>query len=320
MSAYTSTIFKSTSLKPILRDKRWVIKITGVILKGIGGFYYVMDENKRINVCKARGRFRKERTTPLPGDRVTFLYETEKTYGFIEEIHDRKNELTRPAVANVTMCVIVLSPKKPMPDFMLVDKLLVQCLNRGIKAVILINKIDIAERKEIDAIRAEYSETFRVLTISAKEKTGMQWLKRLLRGECACFSGQSAVGKSSIINALFPQLRLDTGVLSKKVQRGRHTTRHTELLVMTDIDGTVVDTPGFSVFDALDIPPETLKDYYPEFAPYTGECRFLSCLHDREPGCGVKHAVKTGKVVEGRYRRYLEILQELKEKRAKKYD
>ena len=279
----------------------------------------MLDKHGKIHECRARGRFRKDGITPLPGDRVVFALETEQTIGYIEEILARKTLLVRPAVANVSVCCIVISPKKPAPDLLLLDKLLIQCRVHDIKTAIIINKIDLADEQEIAQIREQYEKGFRMIEVSAKRNEKIDEIKALLKGECTCFAGQSAVGKSSIINALFPAFELKTGAVSEKSQRGRHTTRHAQLLRVDGTADTVVDTPGFSMFEALDIKPGELMYDYPEMQPHIGRCKYASCLHDAEPECSVKQAVEDGQIPKERYRRYLIILQELKEKRANQY-
>lgn len=291
----------------------------GKILKGVGGFYYVLDAEGRIHESKARGRFRKDGITPLPGDNVDFVLE-DGSYGFIEEILPRRNELTRPRVANVDMTAIVVSANKPKIDALLCDKLLVSIKKQGIKPLMLINKCDTADEELIVAIEREYHDACYTLRVSAKTGQGIDVLKQQLAGKCTCFAGQSAAGKSSILNALFSGLNLQTGGLAKKTDRGKHTTRHAELLLLDGFSGTVVDTPGFSFFDNADILPESLCDYYDDMSPYANTCRFTSCLHADEPDCSVKDALGKGKINHNRYERYRIILKELQEKRARQYD
>lgn len=291
----------------------------GTILKGIGGFYYVRDKEGCIHECKARGRFRNDNVTPLPGDRVCFST-NEGAYGFIEEICERRNELSRPRVANIDQVAIVISVYKPKADCLLCDKLIVQSKKAGIIPLLVLNKCDAADDVSINTMRNEYQNVCTCVCVSAATGGGLDDLKKHMKGRSTCFAGQSAVGKSSILNALFPELSLETGGLSKKTDRGRHTTRHAELLVMDDISGMVVDTPGFSFLDSVDLLPEELSAYYDDMTPFLKDCRFTSCVHANEPNCGVKQAVADGFISEGRYQRYLTILKELKEKRLREYD
>jgi len=292
---------------------------SGKILKGIGGFYYVLDEQRHIHECKARGRFRKDGVTPLPGDDVAFVLEGE-SYGFIEEILPRRNELVRPRVANIDMAAIVASADKPLIDYMLVDKLLISIVKAQAEPLLVINKCDTAHDDMIEEIRAQYQDACSTVLVSAATGEGLDTLKERLRGKCTCFAGQSAAGKSSLLNALFDGLSLETGGLAKKTDRGKHTTRHAELLLLSDFSGTVVDTPGFSFFDGADIAPEALYTYYDDIAPYADTCRFTSCVHAGEPGCGVKQAVEKGEINADRYQRYVALLKELQERKARRYD
>jgi len=293
-------------------------RMNGVILKGIGGFYYVLAEGE-VYETRARGRFRKDGITPMPGDLVEITPPTDTIGGYIEEIRERKNSLPRPMVANVGQLVIVCAAKAPAPDLLLVDKLMIYARCCGVPAVLIINKTDqdaaAAERAAEEYRRADAE----VILTSVQEGIGLERVKELLRGETTCFSGQSAVGKSSLLNAICPDLDLKTGGLSRKTARGRHTTRHSELLYIPELDAAVIDTPGFSILEVLDMEPEDLKNYYPEFQGT--ECRFGGrCVHYREPDCGVKQKLAAGEISRGRYERYLTLLQELKERKDNKYD
>lgn len=294
-------------------------RMKGKILKGIGGFYYVLDEEGTIFECKARGRFRKDGVTPLPGDNVEFSIDKDD-YGFIEEILSRVNELKRPRVANVDMAAIVASAGVPNIDAVLCDKLLIYAYKYNIEPLLIINKSDTVSEKKIEQLISEYKDACDIISVSAKTKQGLDELKLKLTNKCTCFAGQSAAGKSSILNALFADLDLKTGGMSKKTDRGRHTTRHAELLLLEGFGGTVVDTPGFSFLETDDILPEELKSYYPDFAEYADSCRFNSCLHENEPSCSIKQAVQDNLINNKRYQRYLKILKELQEKRQRQYD
>lgn len=292
-------------------------KINGIIIKGIGGFYFVKTHDGTIHKCRARGNFRIKDLTPLPGDMVEIIPQTGEELGYVEEILPRKNRLIRPAVANIDCITIFVSASKPKADLLLVDKLLLFAFMNGIKPVICINKCDTGESIPKD-ICSQYEKVCKVICISAKNKEGIENLEAEWMGKCVCLAGQSAVGKTTTINTI-AGLSLETGGLSKKTARGRHTTRHAELLPVEKINATIIDTPGFSLIDTIDIEPEELELYYPDFTAHLGNCRFDSCVHDREPDCAIKQAVKNGKINKIRYDRYLEILKELKEKRANKY-
>ncbi len=278
----------------------------------------MLDDSEHTHECKARGRFRNDGMTPLPGDFVSFSVSAGS--GFIEEILPRKNELKRPRVANVDMIAIVLSAHKPPADKLLCDKLIIYAKMSGIKPLLVINKCDAADNAYVAALREEYNGVCSSVCVSAASGEGLDLLKEELAGRCTCFAGQSATGKSSLLNALFSGLTLETGGLSKKVDRGRHTTRHAELMVLEGFSGTVVDTPGFSFLEANDIQPTELSALYDDIGAYAQQCRFVGCVHDREPQCGVKEAVASGQINESRYQRYLTILKELQDAKEKKYD
>ncbi len=218
----------------------------------------------------------------------------------------RKNQLARPAVANIDSVILVVSADKPDIDFLLCDKLLIQADRLGIHPVLAINKTDL--NKENAYIINEQYSYYDTVYVSALEYHGIEELKDVIRGQCVCLSGQSAVGKSSLVNALNEELQLETGGLSKKTERGKHTTRQAELIYLKDLSAYIVDTPGFSMFDMSDIKKEELGQYYREFTEYAGECRFSSCMHDQEPGCAVKSALQAGEISTERYDRYLKLL------------
>ena len=290
----------------------------GLILKGVGSFYTVLDAKGTEHVCRARGRFRKESMTPVPGDRVSFSH-NEGEDGRILAILPRKNILMRPAVANVDKLMIVMTASTPKPDLLLVDRLLIQCEQAGITPVLVLNKCDEREEALFGAILAQYEKSgYSVYAVSAHNGEGLAALRREIQGNVCCFAGQSAVGKSSLLNALLPELSLAVGELSRKTERGRHTTRHAELWIA--YGGALVDTPGFSLLETEAIEPEVLAALYPEMRPHLAECRFAKCLHASEPGCAIKPLIESGALSEERYARYLLILEELKEKRKHKYD
>lgn len=287
----------------------------GKIIRGVGGFYYISDSEGRIHECRARGIFRKKGITPLIGDNVYF-----SVGGFIEEIGVRKNELKRPRVANIDLAAIVVSAEKPEIDYMLCDKLLIHIKSANIRPLLIINKCDAADTDCIEKISNEYKNACETVRVSASTGMGLKDLSKALSGSCTCMAGQSAAGKSSILNALSPGLKLETGGLSRKTDRGIHTTRTARLLTIEGISGTIVDTPGFSALEALQIPPEQLSAYYDDMLYFSGRCRFSMCVHENEPDCAVKEAVKHNMLSSTRYERYLEILKEIKEMRLTRYD
>ncbi len=288
----------------------------GRIIKGIGGFYNVLLEGGTIVTCKARGRFRNEGVTPMVGDQVEVSFH-ETGFAAMDDILPRKNALLRPPVANIDLLVIVLSASIPKPDFLLADKLLIQAKTLQIEPLLVLNKMDSAKPEITDEFLRDYA-AFHTLLASSATGEGIDALKQALTNRVSCFAGQSAVGKSSLLNALFPELALETGGLAKKTDRGKHTTRQAELWPY--LGGAVLDTPGFSLFEMSELEQSALDASYPEFAGVTSECRFAGCRHVAEPDCAVKALLQTGKLSQGRYARYIEIQAEIEDKRKHRYD
>ncbi len=284
------------------------MKQQGVIIRAVSGFYYVRCGDRTV-CCRARGRFRSEGVTPLVGDRVTVETDGGES-GSVEEILPRRNAFGRPAVANVDLLVMLVSEAVPVTDPYLADRVTVRCEKNGVGVMLVINKCDLASG---DGLAAIYAGTgYPVLRVSAVTGEGIEELRRALAGKICCFTGNSGVGKSSVLNALAPGLSLATGEISKKLGRGKHTTRHVEFF---DIGGgaLVADTPGFASFqDETEEPifPEELDGLFPEFSPYRGACRFDDCTHRREPGCAVRAAAETGAVHRSRYASYLRLYDE----------
>lgn len=288
----------------------------GKIIKGIAGFYYVHDGRSKIYECKAKGVFRNRNIKPLVGDDVEFMVLDEKEgTGNIDAILPRKNKLIRPAVSNVDQAVVVFAVTEPLPNLNLLDRFLVMMERQEIPVIICFNKIDLSGGKEIEELRAIYGPAgYTLHFISTYEAAGLEKLHELIAGKTTVLAGPSGVGKSSITNFLQPEARMETGVVSEKIKRGKHTTRHSELFFVEN--GTyMMDTPGFSSMYIEDLEPNELKDYFPEFSEYEEECRFLGCIHVGEKVCGVKTAVADGKISMSRYDNYLLLYQELKDKR-----
>lgn len=288
----------------------------GKIIKGIAGFYYVHDGRSKIYECKAKGVFRNRNIKPLVGDDVEFMVLDEKEgTGNIDAILPRKNKLIRPAVSNVDQAVVVFAVTEPLPNLNLLDRFLVMMERQEIPVIICFNKIDLSGGKEIEELRAIYGPAgYTLHFISTYEAAGLEKLHELIAGKTTVLAGPSGVGKSSITNFLQPEARMETGVVSEKIKRGKHTTRHSELFFVEN--GTyMMDTPGFSSMYIEDLEPNELKDYFPEFSEYEEECRFLGCIHVGEKVCGVKTAVAYGKISRSRYDNYLLLYQELKDKR-----
>ena len=288
----------------------------GKIIKGIAGFYYVHVVEFGVYECKAKGIFRKDKKKPLVGDDVEIevLSEVEKT-GSIINIFERKNELIRPAVANIDQALVVFAAAKPSPHFNLLDRFLVMMQTKEIPVILCFNKEDIASEEKLSELADIYEKCgCQLIFVSAKEEKNMETLRRMLEGKTTAIAGPSGVGKSSIINLLNPKANMETGSISRKIERGKHTTRHSELFMIGE-DSYIMDTPGFSSLYVNDFEKEELKYYFPEFELYEGQCRFNGCDHIHEPGCAVKEAVEKGKIHAVRYEDYKELYEELKNKR-----
>ena len=287
--------------------------IEGIIIKGVGGNYYV-DIGNKIVECRARGLFRIKNVKPLVGDKVLIrLTEEDEDAGYIEDILDRKSEIKRPAVANAQQLVIIFSVINPEPSFLLLDKLLIAARSNNLDPVICINKLDLAEEGQKEYILGIFKNTgYKIIFTSKYDESSLQGLKNILKDKLNVFSGPSGVGKSSLMNAIEPDFYLETGELSEKLKRGRHTTRHAEIFKLS-FGGYAVDTPGFSSFELEGINMYSLKNYYPEIVRYEEGCKFLDCLHYKEPDCGVKEALKDDLISEVRYNNYIKLLEQIKE-------
>ena len=294
--------------------------MTGKIIKGIGGFYYVVCENGITYECKAKGVFRNRKIKPLVGDNVEIeILDEEKNLGNIEDILPRFNWLNRPAVANVDQTVIIFAVSAPAPNFNLLDRFLINMEQHEVSTVICFNKVDLEGFRQSEDICRSYTKSgYEVLFISAESGYGIDVLEAVIKGKTTVFAGPSGVGKSSTLNSLFPDANVQTGGLSEKIQRGKHTTRHSELMFVDD-DTYIMDTPGFSSLYTEGIEAEDLKLYFPEIAAYTGTCKFNMCNHISEPGCLVKEALEEGKVHPVRYEDYCEMYRELEEKEKRRY-
>lgn len=279
--------------------------LEGIIVKGIGGFYYVKTAEGMYE-CKARGVFRKKRIIPTVGDRVKIALQGGK--GSIEEISNRKNLLIRPPVANIDMLLIVVAATNPEPSLFLIDKMLITAEKNNIEPVICINKTDLAKRDDIESIYKNAG--YRVLSVSAKKEENLTELGDLLIDKVTAFAGLSGVGKSTLLGNI-TQFNPETGVLSEKINRGKHTTRHVELMEL-DSGGFVFDTPGFSSMEINDIKAGELQLYFPEIEPVARYCRFKGCSHVKEQDCAVKGKVKAGEISTERYESYCTLYEELK--------
>lgn len=282
----------------------------GRIEKALSGFYYVNTGAETLQ-CRARGKFRREGVSPLVGDRVE-VRELGGGEGFVEAIEERRNVFSRPAAANIDQLVILASAAIPVTEPYLIDRIASIAALKGCDVLLCLNKYDLDPAEELYGI---YSRSaIPVLRISAETGEGLDALRQAMAGKLNAFTGNSGVGKSSVLNALLPELRLPVGEVSKALGRGRHTTRHVELFPLGG--GTyVIDTPGFSSFDTEEMDlelKEHLPETFPEFAPYVNDCRFTGCTHTKEKGCRVLQAVKDGDIPASRHRSYLRLFQELK--------
>ena len=288
----------------------------GKIVKGIAGFYYVHVVESGLYECKAKGVFRKEKIKPLVGDMVEIdILDDHEKKGNITDILERKNELIRPAVANIDQALVVFAVTKPKPHFNLLDRFLIMMESKDIPVILCFNKKDLAKEPEIRSLKDIYEKCgYQIIFTSALEQENVEELKDLLSGKTTAIAGPSGVGKSSLINIFQPEAKMETGSISEKIERGKHTTRHSELIWIAD-DTYIMDTPGFSSLYTNEFEKEELKYYFTEFAPFEGKCRFLGCDHVHEPGCAVKEALEKGEIHPVRYENYLEMYKELKEKR-----
>ena len=286
--------------------------LQGIILRSIGGFYYV-EAADAVYTCRARGVFRRQGVTPVAGDRVSITVQEDGS-GVLEEVLERKNVLVRPPVANLDVLVLVASVRHPRTNTLVLDKMIAVAEKKGICPIIVINKSDLGDPTELETIyRSTGLECF---TVTATDPSCLEPLRRRLAGQICVFAGNSGVGKSSILNGIDPTLELSTGEISEKLGRGRHTTRTATLYRLAD--GYLVDTPGFSSLDmeqVESIDKDELADCFREFAPYEGKCRFIGCAHYREPNCAVRQAVEAGEISTSRYDSYVTMYEAVKDKK-----
>lgn len=289
----------------------------GLIVKGVGGLYYAKGEDDAVHVLRAKGKFRRQHITPMVGDRIRYSPGHGEEHGWVEEILPRESMLVRPAVANVRSLMLVIAPE-PAPDFLLIDTLLVMANEQGIAPVLVVNKCDLSQAlgEEVRQVYAKLCAP--VLEVSAKDGRGMEELRGVMRQGICCFAGQSGVGKSTLLSAA-TGLTLETGEISRKIARGKHTTRHAQLLTRDEY--CVLDTPGFSLLELWDrLEPIGLKHFYPEFEPYEGKCRFAPCYHASEPGCAVLSAVQSGELSAERVQRYHVLLKKVQKAWRERYE
>lgn len=284
--------------------------MNGTIIKGIGGFYYVKTENEVIE-CKARGKFRFNELTPMVGDKVEIDVVNNK--GSIEKIFDRTTELVRPAVANVTQAFIIFAMKDPEINEDLLNKFLISCEYNKLKVVVCFNKKDLAQEEQNEVIQNLKKIHYDIITLQAKGEDDFSELKLKLKDNITVFCGPSGVGKSTILNKIVGREVMQTGEISERLQRGKHTTRHSELVEIQG--GFVVDTPGFSILDIDFIPKDQLQFCFPEFDEYRDDCKYRGCMHYKEPKCAVKQATVKGDINIKRFEFYTKLLDEYKDRR-----
>lgn len=287
----------------------------GKIIKGIGGFYYVKTSEGLIE-CKARGKFRHKDMKPMVGDNVDIKVDGGK--GVIEDILERASELIRPTVANVTQAFVVFAIKNPDINFDLLNRFLILCEHNNIEAIVCLNKVDLVTDEEREEVKKKINDIgYDVLYINAKKGLGIELLKERLKDNETVLCGPSGAGKSTLINTLIERAHMETGVVSEKIGRGKHTTRHSELIDIAN--GYLVDTPGFSTLEVNFMDKEELRYCFPEFEEYNHKCKYRGCVHNKEPQCAVKQAVEEGKINEYRYKFYIRTLEEIMDGRNNKW-
>lgn len=284
----------------------------GKIIRGIAGFYYVHVPKIGILECKAKGAFRNNKIKPLVGDNVDVeILDKEKMLGNISDILDRKNSIIRPSVANVDQAVVIFAASFPKPNLNLLDRFLLMMQTQKVPTAICFNKSDDIGTEELEAYAAHYANTdCEVFCTSTVTGDGVKGFREHIIGKTTVLAGPSGVGKSSLMNVLFPEADMEIGAISEKIKRGKHTTRHSELFSLGD-DTYVMDTPGFTSLRLPELEKEEIKDYYPEFDEYIGECRFQGCVHISEPDCAVKKAVEEKKISDIRYENYKKFYDEI---------
>lgn len=288
----------------------------GLITKGIGGFYYVKTDDGLIE-AKGRGAFKNEGIKLAVGDEVELsMIDEETSKGVIESIYPRRNEFIRPPIVNVDMFIIVLTPTNPKPNFALIDKFLIMSELHNVEAIVCINKCDLADDERLAEIASVYSDVYTIIKTSTVTGQGLDELKKIISGKTAALCGPSGVGKSTLLNNLIPHANMETGAISQKTKRGKHTTRHAEIF---DIEGggMLFDTPGFTSFEILEAEEENLASFYPDIEAHAKNCRYDNCRHLKEPGCSVREAVSAGKIHKLRYDSYVKNIEEIRAK--KKY-
>ena len=285
----------------------------GLIVKGIGGFYYVKDEDGNVTQCRARGSIKNEGITPCVGDQVDYEI-LDDGDGIVEKIYPRKNHFIRPPVSNIDLMAIVTTASTPKPVPYVIDKFLVMAERSGAEIIICVNKADKAKKKVLAELEEVYGGIYPLHVISAVDGQGIDELKKTLKGKKCAFAGPSGVGKSTLINALNPGMDLETGEISKKTNRGKHTTRHVEIFTLP-FGAMIYDTPGFTSFDVFENEVTMLQQNFPEMREYLGKCKYDDCIHIKEPECSVLDALELGKISKSRYESYVRMIEEIRKKK-----
>ena len=285
--------------------------ITGIVVKNMNGYFYVQDDRGTVHECKVRGRLKKGRYSLLVGDRVTISED-----GFVESIHDRHNAMVRPAVANIDQVVLVVAAHEPDVNELLLNKMLVMIEHADIPIVLCINKCDLMDSDTEAMVKLYQSIGYEVLMTSTYNMTGIDDLRHVLEHKVTAFAGPSGVGKSSLLNAVDPKFAFQTGEVSDKIKRGKHTTRHASLYSL-DSNSFIMDTPGFSAIEFNDVSLERLPTLFPEFSDYVDTCKFNPCYHEHEPICGIKDALEAGHIHQGRYNAYMSIRNDIESQRKR---
>lgn len=282
----------------------------GKIIKGIAGFYYCYIEGHGVYECKAKGIFRNQDIKPLVGDNVIIeILDEDDKEGHISQILSRKNTLIRPNVANVDQALIIFAGAQPDPNYNLLDRFLIMMLQQDVDTIICLNKKDLIGQEDLDKFAEPYLKAnYKIIYTSAETREGFDELESILENKTSVVAGPSGVGKSSIINIIAPDADMEIGDISKKLKRGKHTTRHSEIFRIKH-NTYIIDTPGFSSLEITDIDKYSLQNYFPEFHDYNEKCRFVGCLHVNEPNCAVKEAIRDGNISEVRYESYKALLE-----------
>lgn len=284
---------------------------SGIVIKNVNGYFYVQDEVCTVHECKVRGRIKKNKYSLLVGDRVEISDD-----GFVETILPRKNSMIRPAVANIDQVVLVVAAHEPDINLLLLNKMLVMIEHADIPIVLCINKCDLADSETDELVALYQSIGYTVITTSVYANLGITTLKEILSHKVTAFAGPSGVGKSSLLNAVDSKFAFQTGEVSDKIKRGKHTTRHASLFSLND-DSFIMDTPGFSAIEFSDISLERLPTLFPEFNNYVENCKFSPCYHEHEPVCGVKEAINSNRITPSRYAAYMSIRKDIQSQRKR---